>query len=96
LKFLRFATAALPQIFLLLLLAGIHGWLGRWQHTDAALTTLLLLFVLVPFATLALLLVEVVRFLKTRGGTGPILFALCLVVESLIINLYLLSRMGMH
>ena len=95
-KFLRFATAALPQTFLLLLVAGMHGWLDRWQHTDAALTTLLLLFVLVPSATMALLLVEVVRFLKTHQGTGPILVASCLVAESLIINLYLLSRIGVH
>lgn len=95
---LRLASAVLPQLFLLMLVAWHLGWLGRFSTGDTGFGFLVGLFVLVPTNSAALLLVEAWRYLRRRGprprSPGHLLLALAWVVESLLINLYLLLAAG--
>jgi hypothetical protein len=96
----RCVAIALPQILILLFVAGSHDLLVGWNQTGDAMTTILALFLLSPSATLALLITEVVRCYKAcrekRGrnflftGLAVVLFA-----ESLAINYYLLTQVRM-
>jgi hypothetical protein len=90
----------LPQLLVLLLVGGSLDLLGGWNQTDGAMGTLLVLFVSVPLLTLALLVIEFVRCCRSRFGEHHramfnILLALGLFVESLAIDLYILSQVRM-
>ena len=98
--FFRCITIALPQILILLLVAGSHDMLGGWNQTDDAMGTVLILFLLSPSATLALLVTEIVRCCKANQGERGRRFlfiglAIVLFVESLAIDLYFLSQLRM-
>ncbi len=98
--FFRCVAIALPQILILLFVAGSHDLLGGWNQTSDAMTTILALFLLSPSATLALLITEGVRCYKAcRGERGRnFLFtglAVALLIESLAINYYLLTQVRM-
>ncbi len=54
----------LPQSLIFLLVAASHDMLGGWNQTDDAMGTVLILFLLSPLVTLALLITEVVRCYK--------------------------------
>ena len=98
--FFRCSAIVLPQILILLLVAGSHDMLGGWNQTDDAMATVLILFLLSPSAMLALLVTEIVRGYKANKGERgrKILFmglAMVFFVESLAIDLYLLSQLRM-
>jgi len=98
----RSFAAALPQILILLLLGGSFDLLGGWNHTDAAFGVLILLFAVAPLMTAILLIVEIVRYRRlASGGSGSRSFlmpgvAIFLFVESLTINIFILSQAKMH
>ena len=99
--FFRLVAIALPQILVLLWVGGTLDLLGGWNQTGDALSTLFVLFLLNPVVTLALLIVEIVRCYKAgKGERGwpsffSILLAIVLFIESLAIDLYLLTQVRM-
>lgn len=98
--FIRITTIALPQLLLILFIAGSHDLLGGWNQTDSAMSTLLVLFLLSPIATLALLVTEAVRLCKADTGkkkkAAYLLLASIVFIEALAVDLYLLSQIRMH
>ena len=95
----RCASIVLPQVLILLFWAGSHDLLGGWNQTDDAMLTLLVLFLLTPVMTLALLVTETVRSSK-REQTGKhsalwIGLAGVLFIEALVIDFYLLTQVRM-
>ena len=100
-KMARLVNALIPQLLPLLLVLAAFDLLGGWNQTDGAMTVLLLLFVAAPGVTLAWLVVEVVTYRLDRRRNGsrssrPVKFAIVLFIESLLINLFLLSQLRMH
>jgi uncharacterized Tic20 family protein len=98
--FFRSVAFALPQILIVLLVAGSHDMLGGWNQTNDAMGTVLILFLLSPVVTLALLVTEVVRCCKANQGERARTFlfiglAIVLFVEALAIDLYFLSQLRM-
>jgi hypothetical protein len=98
--FFRCVAIVLPQILILLLVAGSHDMLGGWNQTDDAMGTVLILFLLSPCAMLALLVTEIVRCYKANKGERSRTFlfiglAIAFFVESLAIDLYFLSQLRM-
>jgi hypothetical protein len=90
----------LPQVLIFLLVAATHDILGGWNQTDDAMGTVLILFMLSPVVTLALLVTEIVRCYKAKQGARckSFLFiglAMVLFVEALAIDLYFLSQLRM-
>ena len=98
--FFRYAAMVLPQILIFLLVAATHDMLGGWNQTDDAMGTVLILVLLSPSVTLALLVTEIVRCCKAHKGERVRTFlyiglALVLFVEALAIDLYFLSQLRM-
>ena len=100
-RFFRFTVIALPQVLILLLVGGRYDLLGGWNHTDAALFTLMSLFLLNPLLTLSLLVVETRQYFKARktapGRTllrKPVL-AIVLFIEALATDLFILTQLKM-
>lgn len=96
----RAVAVALPQLLLLLFLAGSNDLLGGWNQGDAAMGLLLILFLLSPVVLLALLVVEFARCCKARPGARLraglfIGLAIVFLVESLGIDFYLLTQVRM-
>ena len=98
----RIVVAALPQLLLLMLVGGRFDLLFGWNRTDGAFGVLIALFLVTPVATLALLVVEIVRRrrqAKRGAGTGspPMVgLATFLFVEALAVNGYMLTQFRMH
>jgi len=101
----RIVVAVLPQLLLLLLEGGRLDLLGGWNHTDSAFGVLMALFLLTPVATFALLVVEILRYrrhIRQESGTHSfrsfrmVAFAIFLFLESLAVNLLILSQLRMH
>ena len=100
-KVFRILAIALPQILVLLLIGGALDLLGGWNHTDSAFNTLIVLFLINPIVTLILLIVEIIKYRKSKhlGESSsffmPVL-AIFLFVEALLINIVILSQVRMH
>lgn len=97
---LRIIVAVIPQILIFLFVAGSHDLLGGWNQTDSAMGTLLTLFLLSPSATLALLIIESLRFYQAAKEKRSKLllfmgFSFCLFLEALAIDFYLLTQIRM-
>ena len=101
----RIVVAVLPQLLLLLLEGGRLDLLGGWNHTDSAFGVLMALFLLTPVATAALLVVEILRYrthLRQASGTHSfrsfrmVAVAIFFFLESLAVDLLLLSQLRMH
>ena len=98
----RIIVAALPQILALLLVGGWLDLLGGWNKTDSAFGILILLFLLTPIATLVLLVIEIIHYRKqARSVDGKRSFvmsglAIGLFIESLALNIVILSQLRMH
>jgi hypothetical protein len=98
----RVVVAVLPQLLLLLLVGGRLNLLGGWNHTDSAFGVLITLFLVTPVATAALLVVEILRHrrhIPQASGTHSfrmIAFAIFLFVQSLAVDLLILSQLQMH
>ena len=98
---LGIVAGLLPQVLLLLLLGGRFDLLGGWNHTDAASGTLTLLFAMTPLAAAGWWIVELLAY---RGGgkaglhpsPGRVWLAAIVLVESLAIDLFILSQLTMH
>lgn len=98
--FFRCIAIALPQLLIVLLVAGSHDMLGGWNQTSDAMSTVLILFLLSPVVTLALMIIEITRCCKANKGERARTFlftglAIVLFVEALAIDLYFLSQLRM-
>lgn len=99
--FFRLYVCSLPQALLLMLLAARFDLLGGWNHSETAFHALLLLFLVTPVFTLALLITELARYRKLsrqQPEHASLLWpgvALALCLETLIINLLILSQVHM-
>ncbi len=98
--FSRVIAMVLPQSLIFLLVAASHDMLGGWNQTDEALGTVLILLLLSPVVTLALLVTELFRCYKANKGERCktllfIVLAIVLFVEALAIDLYFLSQLRM-
>lgn len=99
---LRIFAIALPQILVLLLIGGSLDFLGGWNHTDSAFGTLIILFLLNPIVTLILLIVELIKYRKSKKREGEALsffmpgLAIFLFVQALLINVVILSQVKLH
>jgi uncharacterized membrane protein len=98
--FFRCVAIALPQILILLLVGSVNDMLGGWNQTSDAMTTVVTLFLLGPITALALLITEIVKCYKANRGERRRTFsfiglAVALLVQSLAIDLYLLSQLRM-
>jgi len=99
--FFRYTAMVLPQILIFLLVAATHDMLGGWNQTDDAMGTVLILFLLSPVVTLALLVTEMVRCYKARKGERSKTFffidlAMVLFAEALAIDFYFLRQLRME
>ena len=100
-RIFRCAVVVMTQVPLLYFELGRHDMLGGFNQTDAGFGLLLGLFVMVPILILAWLLLETViaiRLAKKDGFSRTVLlpfFALAILLESLAIDLYLLSHARM-
>lgn len=101
----RFVVALLPQLLTLMLVGARFDLLGGLNRTDTGAGILMLLFVLAPVATAALLVVEVLRRRsRTAAGRGSephrpggmVALAAALLVQALALNLLILSQLRMH
>ncbi len=98
---LRIIIIALPQILLFLLIGARLDLLGGWNHEPGSLTVLIMLFILIPILTAALLYGESVRYyrqLKSKHRTQSILLpglALLLFIEALGIDGFILTQFRM-
>jgi hypothetical protein len=101
----RIGIALLPQLLLLLLLGARLDLLGGWNRTDAASGMLMVLFLVTPVAAAALLVAEILlrrrRMAQEAGSDSSrssrmIAFAALVLVESLAIDLLILSQLRMH
>lgn len=99
---LRIVVASLPQVLILLFVGGTCDLLGGFNRTDAGFSTLIALFLVTPVATLVLLVVEIVRYIRqvrrkvaTRSFSMPAV-AIFLFFEALAADLYILSQFRMH
>lgn len=98
---LGLVAGLLPQVMLLLLLGGRFDLLGGWNHTDAASGTLMLLFIVTPLVAAAWWIVELLVY-RASGKTGlhpspgRVWLAAIVLVESLAIDLFILSQLRVH
>ena len=101
LNLFRTIAASLPQLLTLLYLGGRFDFIFGFNRTDYGFTILLFMFVLVPLITLAWLLAEIVlsiRLAKRRKTPMSFLMpgvALLFFVESVFVDIYLLSQARM-
>jgi hypothetical protein len=97
--FFHYTAMVLPQILIFLLVAATHDMLGGWNQTDDGMGTVLILFLLSPVVTLALLATEMVRCYKARKGERTFFFidlAMVLFAEALAIDFYFLRQLRME
>lgn len=97
-KALRVVAILLPQLLLLMTIAGQVELLRAWTGTDAALGTLLLLMLAAPVVALAWLVAELIRRrVRTgRGGaTTGVWLASLMLAEALCLDVVLLSQVRM-
>jgi hypothetical protein len=100
---LRLVIACLPQLLTLMLVGARFDLLGGLNRTDTGTNVLMLLFLLTPVATATLLVVEVWRRrsrntderASDRSGR-MVALAAALLVQSLVLNLVILSQLRMH
>jgi hypothetical protein len=98
----RIIVALLPQLIIILYVGGRFDLLGGFNRTDAGFGTLMALFLVTPVATLALLVVEVIRYIlqvKRKDPAKSFLMpalAIFFFLEALAVDLYILSRFRMH
>lgn len=98
---LRIIAVALPQLLLLLPLAASMNLLGGWSQSDSGFNTLLLLFLMAPVVTMALLVSEIIRYRKARQlmpeKTSKFWLGIAVFVcaETLAINMTLLTQVRM-
>ena len=101
----RLVVALLPQLLTLMLVGARFDLLGGLNRTDTGTGILMLLFFLTPIATAVLLVVEVRRRrLRITDEAGPepgrsggmVALAAALLVQSLALNLFILSQLRMH
>ena len=91
----------LTQLPLILFLGGKYDLIFGFNRMDSGFTLLLYLFILVPPLNLAWLIIEIIRSIKLfRRQTIAVSFfmpclALFFLMESLAIDLYLLSHARM-
>jgi hypothetical protein len=94
----RSIIAAVPQILLLLLVGAWLDLLSGWNHTDSGFSVLIIMFVLSPVATVILLIVESIRYLRQvdRGNRKQSFLMLGLAVflflEALAIDIFIVSQ----
>jgi hypothetical protein len=100
---LRLVIACLPQWLTLMLVGARFDLLGGLNRTDTGTNILMLLFLLTPVATATLLVVEVWRRRsRNRDERAPdrsgrmVALAAALLVQSLVLNLVILSQLRMH
>ena len=99
---LRIVVAALPQVLILLFLGGNFDLLFGFNRTDAGFSTLIALFLVTPVATLALLAVEIARYIllvkRKDAGRSFVMTAaaIFLFFEALAVDLYIVSQFRMH
>ena len=97
-KALRVVAILLPQLLLLMTIAGQVELLRAWTGTDAALGTLLLLMLAAPVVALAWLVAEMIRRrVRTRRGEPPTPAwpAALVLAEALCLDVVLLSQVRM-
>jgi hypothetical protein len=101
----RLVVALLPQLLTLMLVGARFDLLGGLNRTDTGIGILMLLFVLTPIATAVLLVVEIRRRrLRITEGAGQepgrpggmVKLAAALLLQSLALNLVILSQLRMH
>jgi hypothetical protein len=102
---LRLVIACLPQLLTLMLVGARFDLLGGLNRTDTGTNILMLLFLLTPVATATLLVVEVWRRRSRNTGERAsasersgrmVALAVALLVQSLVLNLVILSQLRMH
>ena len=97
---LRIIGGVLPQILVLLVFGPQLGLFGGWKNmTLEFLGLLVVLFLFSPIVTAALLMTETVRFRKLGRGQGRPSWrmsglAIFLFVEALVVDGFILSRLG--
>jgi hypothetical protein len=97
-KALRMVAILLPQLLLLMTIAGQVELFRAWTGTDAALNSLLLLFLAAPAVALVWLVAELIRrgVGKGRGGApSRVWLALLVLAEALCLDVILLSQVRM-
>lgn len=98
----RIVVAALPQLPLLLLAGASLDLLGGFNRTDAGFGVLVTLFFVTPVAAAALVVVEIMRRRRQlrhdprTPSSRMLAFAIFLLLESLAVNLLILSQVRMH
>jgi len=101
LNLFRIVSASLPQLLILLYLGGRFDFIFGFNRTDYGFTILLFLFVLIPLINSSWLLVEITLSIRlARNRREPISFfmpgvALLFFVESLLVDIFLLSQARM-
>ncbi len=99
--FIRIIIIALPQIFLFLIIGARLDWLGGWNHESRSFDIMVMLFIVIPIFTAALLFGESVRYyrkVKSKDETRSILLpvlALLIFIEALSIDFYMLTQLRM-
>ena len=98
---IRLIAIALPQILVLMLVAGWLDLLGGWNHTDSGFGVLILLFLLNPVVAVIFLSVETLRYRKlgkqgdeSRSVLMPAV-AILIFTEVFATNLFLLTQVRM-
>jgi hypothetical protein len=98
----RIVVALLPQVLILLLIGGSYDLLFGLNRTDAGFGILIALFLVVPVATLVLLIVEVIRYalqVKRKDPAKSFMMpavAIFLFLEALAVDLYMIFSFRMH
>jgi len=104
-KAFRLVVASLPQLLMLMLVGAEFDLLGGLNRSDTGTGILLLLFFLAPVGTAVLLVVEILRRRsRTTNEREPVpresgrmvAVAAALLVQSLVLNLVILSQVRMH
>lgn len=100
-QLLRITGIALPQLLALLVAGGYFDLLGGWNHSDSAFGTLIVLLLLAPLSTLALLIAEGARYISSfrkerpRRNARGVILATGLLVEALALDLLVISQARM-
>lgn len=100
--FLRGLTYALPQILLFLLIGARANLIFGLNKTDLGFSLLILFFLMIPVTSAILLLTEIIIYWKksrSSPGSRSFLFpglALFLLLESLVIDIFILANLKMH
>jgi hypothetical protein len=104
-KAFRLVVASLPQLLVLMLVGAEFDLLGGLNRSDTGTGILLLLFFLAPVATAVLLVVEILRRRsratnesepEPRESGRMVAVAAALLIQSLVLDLVILSQVRMH